>query len=122
MLFLSDSVFQYTLKMFHTYDGHSKSSVMNGSPCTGRRYASLILCIHIRHHIAHPHVKFQRNQANINTVIDIQSSISHIHWPLFEGETEERVEIGGFDFHKTSVCVETFASEKDVEQGYEYNT
>ena len=72
---------------------------MNGSPCAGRGYASLIFCIHMRHHIRHPHVKFQRNQANVNIIIDIQSSISHIHWPLFEDEKEGRVEIGGINFH-----------------------
>ena len=94
---------------------------MNGSPCAGRGYASLILCIHIRHHIGYPPVKFQRNQANINIVIGIQSNISHIHWPLFEVE-RERIELGGFNFHKTSCCVETFAPKRDVEQNYEYIT
>ena len=93
---------------------------MNSLPCTGRGYASLILCKHICLHIRHPHVIFQRNQANIN--IDIQSSISHIHWPLFQDEKEERVEIGGFNFHKKSCCIETFAPERDVEQSYEYNS
>ena len=43
------------------YEGPSKSSVMNGSPCARRGYASLILCVHISHSIIHPHVKFPRN-------------------------------------------------------------
>ena len=67
-------------------------------------------------------MKFQRNQANINIVSDIQSSISHIHWPLYEEEKEERVEIGRVNFHKKSCCIETFAPKGDVEQSYEYNT
>ena len=103
------------------YEGHSKSSVMNGSPCAGRGFASLILCIHICHHIRNPLVKFQRNHANINIVIDIQSSISHLHWTLFEDKKEERDEIGGANFHKNSCCVETFAPKRDVEQSYQYN-
>ena len=55
----------------------------------------MISCIHIQHSIIHPHVKFQRNQANINIVIGIQRSLSHIHWPLFKDEKEESVEIRG---------------------------
>ena len=75
--------------MFHAreisqlYEGPSKSYVMNGSPCARRGYASLILCIRISHSIICQHMKFQRNRANINIVIGIQSSLSHIHWPLF---------------------------------------
>ena len=98
------------------YEVPSKSSVMNGSLCVRREYASLILCIHIWHSIIHPHKKFRSNQANINIVIGIQSGISHIHWPLFEDEKEERVEIGGVNFH-TKMHLKG-----NVEQTYEYNT
>ena len=71
----------------HTYEGPSKSSVMNGSPCARRKYASLISCIHICHSIIHPRVKCQRNRANISIVIGIQSSISHLVGWLFWGLT-----------------------------------
>ena len=103
-------------------EGPSKSSVVNGSPCAWRGFALLILCIHICHSMIHPHAKFQRNQGNINIVIDIQSSNSHIHWPLFEDEKEERVETGGINFHKKSCCVETFVPKKDVGKTHEYST
>ena len=96
--------------------------VMSDSPCARRRYAALILCIHIRHSIIHPHVKFQDNQTNINIIIGIQSSLSLIHWSLFEDEKKESVEIGGAIFHNASRCVETFAPKRDAEQSYEYNT
>ena len=76
--------------------------------------------LHIRHSIIHPHVKFQRNQANISIVIGIQSNLSHIDWSLFEDEKEESVEIGGVNFHKKSCCFETFARKRDVEQTHEY--
>ena len=66
---------------------------MNDSPCTRRGYASLILCIHIRHSIIQPHVKYQKNQANIKKIICIQNSLSHIHLPLFEDEKEQCVDI-----------------------------
>ena len=69
----------------------------------------MILCVHICHSIIHPHVKFQRNQANMNIVIGIQSSINHIHWPLFEDEKEERVKIGGVHFHKSRVALKHLA-------------
>ena len=85
-----------------------------------RIYASLILCILICHSIIHRHMKYQRNQANINNVMCIQNSLSHIHWPLFEGEKGERVEIG-VSFHKKSCCIKTFAPKREVEQTYEYN-
>ena len=88
-----------------THEGPSKCSVINGYPCARRGYASLILCLHIRHSIIHPHVKFQRNRANINIVIGIQSSLSHIHWPLFEDDKEESVEIGGVNFTKSCVAL-----------------
>ena len=80
---------------------------MNGSPCATRGYASLGICIHICHSIIHSHLKYQRNQANINNVISIQDILSHIHWPIFEDGKEESVEIGGCYFHKKSCCVET---------------
>ena len=59
------------------YEGPSKISVMNGSPCTRRGYASIILCIYICHSIIRPHVKNQRNQANNNNVMCFQNSLSH---------------------------------------------
>ena len=71
--------------------------------------------------IRNPHVKFQNHQANTNIAIDIQSSINHIHWPIFEDEKEERVEIGGVNFYKKSGCVKTLVPNKTVEQSYEYN-
>ena len=80
---------------------------MNCSPCAGRGYASLILCIHIRHYIRHPHIQFQRNQADINIIIDIQSNISHIHWPLFEDQKEKSVEIGGVNLKKSRVVLKS---------------
>ena len=67
----------------------------------------------------HPNMKFQRNQANINIVIGIQSSLSHIHGSLFEDEKEKTVEIGGINFLKKSCCVETFSPKRDVEQSNE---
>ena len=73
------------------YEGPSKSSVMNGFQCARRRYASLILCIHVCHSIIHPHVKFRRNRLEIKISIAIHStSLSHLHWPIFEDEKEER--------------------------------
>ena len=74
---------------FIRYEGPSKSSAMNGSPCASRGYASIILCLHICHPIIHPHVKYQRNQANINNAMCIQNNLSHIHWPLFEDERKK---------------------------------
>ena len=70
------------------------------------------------HSIIHQHLKFQMNRANNNIVIGFQSSLSHIHLPLFEDEKEESVQMGGVYFHKKSA----FASERDVEQTYEDNT
>ena len=43
-------------------------------------------------------MKFQRNRSNINVVLGIQNSLSHILWPLFEDEKDDRVEIGCFNF------------------------
>ena len=103
------------------YEGPSKGSVMNGSPCARRGYASLILCIHIRHSIIHPYLKLQMNQANIYKVMCIPNSPSHILWPLFEDEKEESVEIGGVNSKKKSCCVDTFATKRDMKQKYEYN-
>ena len=94
---------------FIRYEGPSKSSAINGSPCARRGYASIILCIRICHSIMHRHVKYQRNRANINNAMCIQNNLSHIHWPLFEDEKEESVTIRGVYFLKKSFCVETFA-------------
>ena len=79
-------------------------------------------CLHIRHSILHPRVEFQRNKANINIVIVIQSILSPIQWPLFEDEKEETVRIGDINFHQNSYCVDMFATKRDAEQTYEYNT
>ena len=35
-----------------------------------------------------------------NIVIGIQSSLSHIHWPLFEDQKEDSIGIGGINVHK----------------------
>ena len=85
---------------------------MNGSPCARKGYASLNLCLRIRicHSIihVHPNVKYQRNQANINNVLCIQNSLSHIHWPFFEDEKEESVEIGCVIIKKMRVVLKCF--------------
>ena len=76
----------------------------------------------IHNSIIHPNVKFQGNKLNNKIkIIGIQSRISHIHLPLFEDAKKESIEIG-VNFHKKSCCVETFASKRDVEKSYEYNT
>ena len=59
----------------NTYEGYSKSSVTNGFPYPRTMCAWLILCINILHSIIHAHVKFRRNQANINKVIKVASVI-----------------------------------------------
>ena len=96
-------IYQLTIVPITVYEGPSNSSVMNYSQCERRRYASLILCIYICYSIIHLNVKSQKNRANINTFIGIQSGLSHIHWPLFENEKEESVEIGGVNFPKKVV-------------------
>ena len=78
-------------------------------------YASLILCIQILHSVVHQPVKFERNQANINIVIGIQSDPSHpshIYWPLFEDEKKESIALGCAYFHIKSFCVEKFAPKR----------
>ena len=59
------------------------------------------LCINILHSIIHAHVIFRRNRANIN--IMVIGSLSHIHWPIFEDEKGENVEIGDINSAKKVV-------------------
>ena len=53
-------------------------------------------------------MKFRRNRANINIVIGISNDLSHTHWPIFEDEKGERVEIGDVNFHKKPCCLNQF--------------
>ena len=80
---------------------------MNGFPYTRTMYAWLILCMNILHSFIHAHVKFRRNRANIYIVIGIWSGLSHIHWPIFEGEKGESVELGDVNLHKKLCCDES---------------
>ena len=62
------------------------------------------------------------NIANINIVIRIESGLSHIHWPIFEDEKEESIEIIGYvNFHKKSRCDENYAPKREWEQISENN-
>ena len=45
------------------------------------------------HIYIYPHVKYERNQSNVNNGMCIHNNLSHIHWPLFEDEKGERVKI-----------------------------
>ena len=67
-------------------------------------------------------MKFRRNRANVNIVIGIKSGPSHIHWPIFEDEKGESVELGDVNLHKKSCCDEKFAPKRDWEQTSENNT
>ena len=91
------------------FEGPSKRSLMNCSSCARRGHASLILCIHIFPFLHTSTCEILKESANFNIVIGIQSSLSLKHWPSFEDEKEERVEIGGVNFHKKSCCVEKIA-------------
>ena len=66
-------------------------------------------------------MKLRRNRANINIAIGILSGLSHIHWPIFEDEKEESVEIGDVNVHKKSCCDEKFAPRRNGEHTSENN-
>ena len=85
---------------------------MNGFPYARTMYARLISYITNFHSIIHTHVKFRRNRGNINIAIDIESRLSHIHWPIFSGEYEDGDEIGDVNFHKKSCCDEKVAPKR----------
>ena len=78
------------------YEGPSKSSVMNGYQYTRKGYASLMLYVHVHilYSVIHQRLKFRRNRANINIVVGIQRSLSHIHWHIFENEQKDSVGVG----------------------------
>ena len=58
-------------------------------------------------------MKLRRNRENINIVIGIKSGLSHKHWPIFEDEKGESVELGDVNLHKKSCCYEKFAPKWD---------
>ena len=45
-----------------------------------------------------------------------------MHWPIFEDEKGETVEIGDVNFHKKSCCDEKFAPKRNGEHTSENNT
>ena len=45
-----------------------------------------------------------------------------MHWPIFEDEKGEIIEIGDVNFYKRSCCDEQFAPKKGWGQSSEYNT
>ena len=78
-----------------------------------------IFWIQIRHFIIRPH---ERSRSKIKIAIPIQNSPSHTHWPIFEGEKEERVDEGGVNFHKKVVLCCKVCQKRDVKQTSDYNT
>ena len=45
-----------------------------------------------------------------------------MHWPVFEDEKGESVELGDINLHKKSCCNEKFAPKRDGEQTSENST